>query len=151
MKSAYYTAVVTNTYKMAIDSYFSGNFQYNPLWYRELESVSHRDYATGYYFSDSHTDANTSEINGYIKDKAYLCVVLGYDEESGLALCGQRNKMKVGDEIEILTPGSVGRPFTVNEIFDTDGNPIDSTPHPYMTFYMRTDRPLSVGDIIRAR
>ena len=151
MKSAYYTAVVTNTYKMAIDSYFSGNYQYNPLWYRELESVSHRDYATGYYFSDSHTDANTSEINGYIKDKAYLCVVLGYDEERGLSLCGQRNKMQVGDEIEILTPGSVGRPFTLTEIYDTDGNPIESTPHPYMNFYIRADRPLSVGDIIRAR
>ena len=151
MKSAYYTAVVTNTYKMAIDSYFSGNYEYNPLWYKELESVSHRDYATGYYFSDSHTDANTSSINGYIKDKAYLCVVLAYDEKRGMALCGQRNKMKVGDEVEILTPGSVGRPFTLTELFDTEGNPIDSTPHPYMQFYMRADSPLSEGDIIRAR
>ena len=57
---------------MAIDSYFSGNYKYDPLWYRELESVSHRDYATGYYFSDSHLDANLSSTTGYIKDKAYL-------------------------------------------------------------------------------
>ena len=48
MKSSYYTAVVTNTYKMAIDSYFSGNYSYDPRWYTELLSVSHRDYATGY-------------------------------------------------------------------------------------------------------
>ena len=70
MKSAYYTAVVTNTYKMALDSYFSEKYEYNPEWYRELESVSHRDYATGYYFSDSRFDANTSKTTGYIKDKA---------------------------------------------------------------------------------
>ncbi len=37
MKSAYYTAVVTNTYKMAIDSYFSGSYSYDPRWYTELE------------------------------------------------------------------------------------------------------------------
>jgi len=150
MKSAYYTAVVTNTYRMAIDSYLSGSYSYDPDWYRELESVSHRDYATGYYFSDSHTDANLSSTTGYIKDKAYLCMVLAYDEERGLALCGQRNKMKRGDSVEILTPGSVGRAYSVTELYDTEGNPIESTPHPYMQFYMKVDRPVKEGDIIRA-
>ena len=71
MKSAYYTAVATNTYKMALDSYFSGNYKYNPAWYTELESVSHRDYASGYYFSDSHADANLAPNNGYIKDQPH--------------------------------------------------------------------------------
>ena len=89
MKSAYYTAVVTNTYKMAIDSYFSGNYTYNPLWYAELESVSHRDYNTGYYFTDSHKDPNLTENMGYIKDKAFLAVVLSYDKERGLAKMSQ--------------------------------------------------------------
>ena len=151
MKSAYYTAVVTNTYKMALDSYFSGNYTYNPLWYRELESVSHRDYATGYYFSDSHLDANTAPTTGYIKDKAYLAVVLSYNEETGVAQMSQRNKMSLGDEIELLTPGNVGKPLTVGALTDESGEPILSTSHPYMTFYMKTDLPMKAGDIIRAR
>ena len=151
MKSAYYTAVVTNTYKMALDSYFSGNYKYDPAWLSELESVSHREYAHGYYFSDSRTDANLSSNNGYIKDKAYLAIAVGYDEITGLAEFTQRNKMSVGEDIELLTPGSVGEPLTVGELFDENLEPIESTPHPYMKFFMKTVRKISPGDIIRAK
>ena len=151
MKSAYYTAVVTNTYKMALDAYFSGNYKYDPAWYRELESVSHRDYATGYYFSDSHVDANTAPTTGYIKDKAYLAVVLSYNEETGTAELSQRNKMTFGEEIELLTPGRVGQPLTVGELSDENGDPISATCHPYMRFYMKTSVPMREGDIIRER
>ncbi|MBR2465541.1 MAG: U32 family peptidase [Clostridia bacterium] len=151
MKSAYYTAVVTNTYKMALDSYFSGEYEYDPAWYRELESVSHRDYATGYYFSDSHVDANISKTAGYIRDKAYLATVLSYDAERRVAELSQRNKMTVGEEIELLSPGSVGVPLVAGELFDESGEPISASSHPYMKFYMKTDIPMREGDIIRAR
>ena len=150
MKSAYYTAVVTNTYRMAIDAYKSGNYEYNPLWYRELLSVSHRDYQTGYYFSDSHTDANISETAGYIKEKAYLATVISYNEETGIATLSQRNKMSKGDACELLTPGKVGVPLIAEELFDEEGNPIASTPHPYMTFMMKTPFAVKPGDILRA-
>ncbi len=149
MKSAYYTAVVTNTYKMALDSYFSGRYEYDPAWYRELESVSHRDYGTGYYFSDPHTDANLSTGTGYIKDKAYLAVAVSYNEESGEALFTQRNKMCEGDAIELLTPGAVGRPLTVCGLKDENGEPIAATSHPYMKFYMKVPFAVRPGDIIR--
>ena len=151
MKSAYYTAVVTNAYKMALDSYFSGNYQYNPDWYRELESVSHRDYHTGYYFTDSHTDANLAPNNGYIKDKAYLAVAVGYDPETSLAEFTQRNKMCYGDGAEILTPGMIGRELRIGELFDENLNSIESTPHPYMKFFMKVDFPVRPGDILRAK
>ncbi len=146
MKSAYYTAVVTNTYKMALDSYFSGKYEYNPMWLRELESVSHREYASGYYFSDPHTDANTTAAGGYLKDKAFLAVV----EEGGERVrLTQRNKMLRGDRVELLTPGKVGREFTVTELYDETGEPIDSTPHPYMSFYMTVPFDVKKGDILR--
>ena len=151
MKSAYYTAVVTNTYRMAFDSYFSGNYEYNHEWYRELESVSHRDYATGYYYSDSHTDANLASNNGYIKDKAYLAVVEAYDEKTGEATLTQRNKMCVGDEIELVTPGAVGRALTVTPLLNENREPIEAISHPYMKFYMQMPFAVKAGDIIRAK
>ena len=151
MKSAYYTAVVTNTYKMALDSYFSGNYEYNPAWFTELESVSHREYAPGYYFVDPRTDANLSSNNGYIKDKAYLAIAVGYDSEKKLAEFTQRNKMCFGDEIELLTPGKTGVGTTVGELFDENMTPIESTPHPYMRFFMKCDIEIKPGDIIRAK
>ena len=150
MKSAYYTAVVTNAYKMAIDSYFSGSYAYDPAWRRELESVSHREYATGYYFSDSREDANTASNNGYIKDKAYLAVVESYDKETSLALMSQRNKMSFGEDAEIVTRGECGRALKIGELFDENGEPIDSTPHPYMRFYMKVPFEVKEGDILRA-
>ena len=151
MKSAYYTAVVTNAYKMALDSYFSGEYSYDPAWYRELESVSHRDYHTGYYFTDSHADANLAPNNGYIKDKAYLAVAVGYDKDSGIAEFTQRNKMCYGDEAELISPGSIGRELSVGELYDENMNPIESTPHPYMKFYMKVPFEIREGDILRAK
>ena len=149
MKSAYYTAVVTNTYKMAIDSYFSEKYEYSPLWYRELESVSHREYATGYYFSNPHEDANLASNNGYIKDKAYLAVCI--EGGVGRAKFSQRNKMALGDSVELLTPGSVGKEIFIERIFDEWGNEIESTPHPYMNFEIVSDAEFKVGDIIRGK
>lgn len=150
MKSAYYAAVVTNTYRMAIDSYLSGNYKYDERWYRELLSVSHRDYATGYYYDDSHDNANIAETSGYIKEKAYLATVLSYNEETGLAMLSQRNKMQKGDMCELLSPGKVGVPFIPEELYNDRHEPIDSTPHPYMTFYMKMPFGVKPGDIVRA-
>lgn len=150
MKSAYYTAVVTNAYKMALDSYFSGNYEYDSRWYRELESVTHREYATGYYFSDSRTDANTASTNGYMKEKAYLAVCTEATDECGITVFSQRNKLSATDKLEVLTPGKVGENFTLNALLDEGGVPIESAPHPYMTFKILSDRKFKVGDIIRA-
>ena len=149
MKSAYYTAVVTNTYKMALDSYFSGKYEYRPEWYRELESVSHREYATGYYFSDPRRDANLASNNGYIKDKAYLAVCTAGGV--GRAKFSQRNKMTLGEKIEILTPGEGGKDIEIKEIYDEWGGAIESTPHPYMTFEIVADGEFKIGDILRAK
>ena len=147
MKSAYYTALVTNTYKMAVDAYFSGKYEYNPLWLRELESVSHREYATGYYFKNPNTDANVTGNPGYLNDKAYLAVVT--EVKDGKVKLGQRNKMSLGDRVEIVTPGKVGRAFSVTALYDENGLEIDSTRHPYMEFFMDIPYDAHVGDIIR--
>ena len=149
MKSAYYTAVVTNTYKMALDSYFSGKYEYRPEWYRELESVSHREYATGYYFSNPRNDANLASNNGYIKDKAYLAVCT--EGGVGRAKFSQRNKLTLGEGAELLTPGRVGADIKITALFDEHENPIDSTPHPYMSFEIVADAEFKAGDIIRAK
>ena len=151
MKSSYYAAAVTNVYRMAIDSYLSGNYSYDPRWMRELESVSHRDYATGYYFADSHADANLAPNNGYIKDKAFLAVVDEYNEQTGVARLTQRNKMTLSDEIELLTPGEVGKSIVISEMYNENNEPIESTPHPYMTFFAKMPYPVKSGDIIRAK
>lgn len=149
MKSAYYTAVVTNAYRMAIDAALRGETQPDPLWLRELESVSHREYDTGYFFADSRKEALTCRESGYIREKAYLATVLSYDPAAGEAKCVQRNKVSVGDPMELLTPGKGGQPLFCTALFDEEHQPIPSTPHPAMIFYLTVPFPVQPGDILR--
>lgn len=149
MKSAYYTAVVTNAYRMAIDAALRGETQPDPLWLRELESVSHREYDTGYFFADFRKEALTCRESGYIREKAYLATVLSYDPATGEAKCVQRNKVSVGDPMELLTPGKGGQPLFCTALFDEEHQPIPSTPHPAMIFYLPVPFPVQPGDILR--
>jgi putative protease len=152
MKSEYYTAVVTNTYRMAIDRYMADpvGFKYDPSWLRELESVSHREYNTGYYFANPDEDANTAKQPGYLKEKAYLCRVEAYDEKTGMARFVQRNKVFANSDVEVISPGKTGQPLHLGVLYDSDMNPIESAPHPYMEFFAYVPFELKPGDIIRA-
>ncbi|MBR6632847.1 MAG: U32 family peptidase [Clostridia bacterium] len=152
MKSAYYTAVVTNCYRIALDSYFGKDFGITlDDLNGELASVSHREYCTGYYFGHPQTESHLASSSGYIKEKAFLATVEEYDEASGTALCRQRNKMLADAEVEIISPGKTGRSFTPLAMTDTDGNPIESAPHAQMMFRIKMPFAVKRGDIIRGK
>lgn len=147
MKSAYYTAAITNAYRMAIDDYFEGR-EFDARCVKETENVSHREYGTGYFYSSPDTDANVVDANEYIADRPFLATVTSFDPEKGLAKCYQRNKMVKGMKANLLSPKSFGRDFIIGNMFDSDMNPIESTPHAGMEFYLEIDSAKS-GDIIR--
>ncbi len=149
MKSAYYTAVVTNAYRMAIDSYLAGNEEYSPAWGDEVDSVSHREYDTGYFFDSPHTHAKITERDGYLREKAYIARVLSYDPVNKTALFEQKNKLSAGQAVELLIPGHTGLPFCAEKLFDEEGAPIESAPHPGMLFRLAVPTPVSEGDLLR--
>ena len=168
MKSAYYTAVVTNAYRMAIDAYMADpeNYKYDPALLRELESVSHREYCTGYYLDLPIENAQLGTQTGYIRDKAYFATATEYDDNEAkrLADCGvalenengklyrfiQRNKVKIGDSAEIISPSKIGAPLTVTELYLQNGEAVESAPHPSMIFWARVPFEVFEGDIMRA-
>lgn len=147
MKSAYYTACVTNAYKLALRDAQSGK-PFNPACMDELNGVSHREYCTGFWYSSPHEQANIVGKNEYLCEKAFLATVTEYDPVTGLAKCFQRNKMFGNSDVQLLSPGKLGRTVHVSGLYDIEMNPIDSTPHPCMEFYMKVDSALP-GDIIR--
>lgn len=164
MKSAYYTAVVTNAYRMAIDAYLADpeGYSFDNALMREVESVSHREYCTGYYLDASVENAQTASNTGYIRDKAYFATAVEYNsdelpeslefENEGGKLYKfiQRNKVSVGDMAEIISPKHVGRALEVTEIYDSKGAPVESAPHPAMLFYVRVPFEVKAGDIMRS-
>ena len=162
MKSAYYTAVVTNAYRMAIDSYLADRdgYCFDTRILDELDSVSHREYCTGYYLDSPIDEAQLASSTGYIREKAYFATALENDAERlGLVTENengrlykfiQRNKVKLSDSAQIISPNKLGVQFEVNEMYGEDGTPIESAPHPSMIFYVRVPFEVSEGDIMRS-
>jgi len=151
MKSAYYTAVVTNTYRMAMDRYTSGKaaYEYDSLWMNELCSVSHREYATGFYYNAPFEQVNTVTETGYIREKAYIATAVSGSDGEGYALFTQRNKVSEGEKVSLISPGMTGREFTADIITDEKDNRIESAPHPSMLFKLKVPFAVKSGDILR--
>lgn len=149
MKSAYYAATTANAYRIALDAVLSGSAVPEHLLMKELESVSHREYCTGYYFDPDMQSSNLASTTGYQGEKTYLAVVEGFNPQSGRYICRQKNKFSPGDACEVLTPGQVGRKFQVKALYHESGEQIASCIHPQMIFEMECDQTLCVGDLIR--
>ncbi len=164
MKSAYYTAVVTNAYRMAIDEYMRdpSGYAVNEALFTELDSVSHREYCTGYYLDAPTDEAQLTSNVGYIREKSYFATALEYDknelpqaleyenDNGRLAMFMQKNKVKLGDLAEIISPGQVGRSIEINELYGEKGESIEAAPHPFMKFYVRVPFEVKEGDIMRS-
>ena len=152
MKSAYYTAVVTNVYRSNIDAYLKDkeHYVFDERWQRELDSVSHREYCTGYYYDNPMQNPQLCTEPGYMKDKAYLAVAVGYDKEKGLAKFIQKNKLSKGTVCELVSPGKFGQRIDVETIYSDKYEIIESTPHPFMEFYIPTNIEVKEGDILRS-
>ena len=168
MKSAYYTAVVTNAYRMAIDSYLRDpdTYRFDPAWLEELESVSHREYGTGFYFDDPMQNPQLVSACGYLREKAYFSTATEFVSEEAEAIAAQgvdmenedgrlyrfiqRNKVSAREDAELISPGKIGRGFAVHELYAPDGVPLESTPHPSMIYWCRVPFEVREGDIMRA-
>ena len=149
-KSAYYAAVITNAYRVAIDEYLKNpSMDYTPpQWViDEVYKVSYRDYCTGFYFNAPNEDANISFEGGYKRHYDVMAEVKGY--EDGFIIAEQRNKFCKGDILDALQPSTEPVVFTADEIFDKDGNEIESAPHPMMIVKIKSDLQFPAGTLLR--
>ncbi len=147
MKSVYYAAATAYAYRHALDLYFEGKDP-DSSDRALLESVTHREYDTGYYFDSPSEDAKTVTKPGYIAERPYYGIVISYDEASQTAKIKQKNKLFKGDRVSFLTPAGVTEPFAANEMRSEDGIELDSAPHPKQVFSLKTPYPVGEGDLL---
>lgn len=150
MKSPYYVATVTNAYRKRIDDILSGtaNEARTALLQRELNAASHRSYASGFYFGAMKKHA--PDDGSYSQD----CVFVGMVRQllpGGRMRVEQRNRIRRGDVIEVLSPHSLGVRFTADHMTDLDGQPMDVAPVPLTLFDMDAPQGIEPGDILRIR
>jgi hypothetical protein len=62
----------------------------------------------------------------------------------------QKNKCKLGDNAEIISPSKVGKAIEITDLRDEKGISIESAPHPFMHFFVKVPFEVRVGDILRA-
>lgn len=141
MKTAYYVATTVRAYRMAIDEYIKNpeNWKFNPMWLEELKKGSHRHFSTGFYLGKTATKDQNYESASYVRNYDFIGVVRGHDKENDLVIVEQRNRMFVGDEIEIIGPYKETMYATILEMYNEDGEPIESAPHAKQIVKMKLD------------
>lgn len=141
MKTAYYVATTVRAYRMAIDEYLKDpeNWKFNPMWLEELKKGSHRHFSTGFYLDKTSTKDQNYESASYVRNYDFIGVVRGHDEETGLPIVEQRNRMFVGDKIEIIGPGKETVHATILEMYNEEGESIESAPHAKQIVKMKLD------------
>ena len=151
MKTAYYVATTVRAYRMALDEYYKDpeNWKFNPMWLEELKKGSHRDYSTGFFFDRPDSNSHNYKSASYIRNYDFIGLVKGHEEETGLVVVEQRNKMYVGDKIEVIGPFKETMNATILEMYNEDGEPIESAPHARQTVKMKLDLDVEKDYILR--
>ena len=148
MKSNYYVATITNAYRRAIDDFYN-NKESNFDYISELQKTSNREFTTGFYFvSDQKTNTLTSKVS---QTYMYTAVVLDYLDNNYL-LVEHRNKFKLGDTLEVLSPDeNFNKTFKVEEILDLNKNKIEEVKKIKQQVYIKCPYKLHKLDILRMK
>ncbi len=143
-KSAYYAAIVTGAYRHCLDAAAAGE-PIDPIWRDEVEHVSHRPYATGFYYGPPGQYYANSR---YIREWQVVALVTECDEE-GNATLSLRNKFRTGDTVELVGPDL--RPFsmTVPEMTDQEGQLLNEPRTPQMIFHMKLPKAVPPFTLVR--
>ena len=120
LKTEYYLASVINAYRNAIDDYFKSPDNYDYTKYlNELEKTKTRGLTTFYFNDRNNKDFQEYDGKQYNPDYEFGGKILEYNPDKSIIEI--RNKLMVGDTMEILIPGNI-EPcvFTIEKLWDTD-------------------------------
>lgn len=132
MKTALYVAVVSRTYRRAVDDFLESEEKYRsniPYYKEEIAKCTYRQFTTGFFFGKPTHETQIYDNNTYEKSYTYLGMV---DEvtEDGRVFFEQKNKFAVGDTIELMMKDGENRLAVVEAMWNSYGEPVESCPHP---------------------
>lgn len=123
LKTEYYLATVVRAYRQAIDDYYENQENFDGEKYlKELETVKTRGLSE-FYFSDK----NNQDIHDYSGQNENLKYEYGArvleQDENNVTTVEIKNKLSVGDKLEILIPNSIeNNGFEIEELYDVETN-----------------------------
>ena len=151
VKSEYYLATVIRSYRMAIDAYYADpeNYKYDPYLLEEIKKVSHRDFTTGFFYGKANENSQVYKDNSYIRGYDFVGIVLDYDKDTKMATIEQRNRVFVGEEVEIFGPGIKHFDYKIEKMLDEKDNEIDVANKAKQIFKIKVDEAIEKGFILR--
>ncbi len=174
MKTALYVAVIARAYRKAVDDCLASEETYrkNLGWYlAEVSKCTNRRYTTGFYFGRPGEEAQVYDSSTYVKDAVYLGTVEEIWETDGfpwgetaapgpscrdprqtaypLVRIEQRNKFCVGDTVEIMKPDGNDVTARVMAMYDGEGIPVESCPHPKQKIWLELSERAGKYDLLR--
>ncbi len=120
LKTEYYLASVVNAYRNAIDDYMENpkNYDYSK-YLKELEKTKTRGLTTFYFNDRNNKDIQEYEGKQYNSDYEFGGKVVDFEGEK--TIIEIKNKLKVGDELEILIPNQIETyKFNIEKLWDIE-------------------------------
>ena len=152
MRSQYYIATVVSVYRKIIDNYYHTikDKEYNK-YERILRNCANRDSIVQFY--NGIYDNTCSYYNGReeVSNQDFLGIVLDYDNDKKMAIIEERNYFKKGDVVEMFGPNHDIITFTIDEIFNEDGDIIEVVRHPREIIKINIDYKLDKDDMIKIK
>lgn len=166
MKTGLYVATVTRAYRKAIDDFFAYPELYQknlPYYMEELTKCSHRQFTTGFYHDKPDASGQIYDSNTYVRDYVFVGRVLAQTgtqdiksesiphnlSDGAYTLIEQRNKFSVGDTVEIMKADGRTIAFEIKDIFNEDGIPVESAPHPKQRLWIKLPVDAEKNELIR--
>ncbi len=151
MKSSYYVATVVKAYREAIDAYYQNleGYKFDTRLIEEVSKASHREYTTGFYLNKPTGNEQIYHTSSYIRDYDFIGVITDYDKKTGIATIEQRNRMRVGEEIEVVRPEGPYFLQKIKSMKNEELEEIEVAPHPQMKVYMPMDEDVPPYTMLR--
>ena len=130
LKTEYYLASVVNAYRNAIDDYMKDSENYDYTKYlKELEKTKTRGLTTFYFNDRNNKDIQEYEGKQYNLEYEFGAKVVGKENEK--TILEIKNKLSVGDEMEIIIPGKLEtEKFKIEKLWDIETDEEISTINP---------------------
>ena len=122
LKTEYYVASIVNIYRNAIDDYKKNPKEYDYTKYlKEIEKIKTRGLTTFYFNDRTNTDIQEYSGKQYNEQYQFGGKVVEYEGEK--AIIDIRNRLEVGDTMEIIVPYKLEPvEFKIEKMWDIDTN-----------------------------
>lgn len=153
MRSIYYIASVIDSYRHIIDSILNNNVSSKMTnYYLDiLNRCANRD-STPQFFDKIPTNKEQYFLGrDEISNQDFLGIVLNYDEKTKMVTLEQRNYFQKGDIVEFFGPNKNPITYTIDEIYDENGDYLDVARHPKMIVKMPVETVLNTYDMMRIK